>query len=103
MRTNGTLRYQLVTEGGFNEYGESLPAATAWSDPLPCHIKTNSDTRKGRYEDGLFRQASFTVLLELVALDCKRVSLERHGEQLGEYDVISIEPLAVVGRTQIVV
>lgn len=103
MRTNGTLRYQVVSAGGTNEYGESLPASAAWSDPVPCSIKTNSDTTLGRYEDGQFRQASFTVLVELTQFAYQRVTLERLGENLGEYRVLSVEHLTTVGRTQIVV
>ena len=57
MRYNGTLRYEILTEGGIDEWGEPIEARSDWSDPLPCSIKTNSDNRKGRYEDGEFRQA----------------------------------------------
>ena len=93
MRYNGTLRYEILTEGGIDE----------WSDPLPCSIKANSDNRKGRYEDGEFRQASFTILVECIPFPYNRVKLERMGENLGEYRVMNTEPLTTVGRTQIVV
>lgn len=103
MRTNGTLRYEIVEGGDLNEYGEPIAAQSDWSDPIPCSIKTNSDTRKGKYEDGIFRQASFIILIELAAFPHKRISLERNGESLGEFDILSSEPLTSVGRTQIVV
>ena len=103
MRTNGFLRYESISGGGLNEYGEPISAQSSWSDPLPCSIKTNSDTRKGKYEDGIFRQASFLILIELKAFPHLRISLERNGEDLGEYDVLSSEPLTTVGRTQIMV
>lgn len=87
-----------------NEYGEPVAASVAWGDPIACSIKTNNDTRKGKYEDGEFRQASFTILIELVGgFDADRVKLERLGEDLGEYRVLSVEPLATVGRIQIIV
>jgi hypothetical protein len=103
MRANGILRYEIVSGGELNEYGEPIAAQSSWSDPIPCSIKTNSDTRKGKYEDGIFRQASFTILIELAAFPHKRISLERNGESLGEFDILSSEPLTSVGRTQIVV
>lgn len=105
MRYNGTLKYQTLTENGqMNEYGEPVAAQVSWSDPVPCSIKTNSDTRKGKYEDGEFRMASFTVLIECVAgFAADRVKLERLGEDLGEYRVLSVEPLATVGRIKIMV
>lgn len=103
MRTNGILRYEVVREGGVDEYGEVIAPSSEWSEPIPCSIKTNSDNRKGKYEDGEFRQASFTVLVELTPFPYGRVSLQRSGEELGEYRVLSSEPLTSVGRTQIIV
>lgn len=104
MRYNGNIRYLLTTDDSLNEYGELVAAPETWSDPTPCSIKTNSDTRKGVYEDGQFRQASFTVLVELASIaEVKRVRIERLGEDLGEYQVMSIEPLSLMNRTQIIV
>lgn len=105
MRYNGHLKYQIVSDGdGLNEYGElDNSAQVSWSDEIPCSIKTNSDTRLGKYEDGEFREASFVILIEVAKFNANRISLERLGEELGEYRVLSIEPLTTVGRIQIVV
>lgn len=105
MRYNGSLTYQILTENEhMNEYGEPISAEAAWASPVHCSIKTNSDTRKGKYEDGEFRMASFTILIEFVAgFAADRVKLERLGEDLGEYRVLSVEPLATVGRIHIMV
>lgn len=104
MRTNGTLQYLKVIPGGENEFGEPVEATTEWSDPIDCSIKTNSDNRKGKYEDGEFRMASFTVHIESEEkAQFERVKLTRHSEELGEYRVMSREPLTTVGRIQILV
>lgn len=104
MRHNGVLYNQILTEGGLNEWDEPVAAVQSWDRPIPCVIKTNSDTRKGKYDDGKFRQASFTILIEgSIGADLKRIKLRRGAEALGEFDVISIEPLTTVGRTQIIV
>lgn len=103
MRTNGTLRYAIITEDGENEYGEAVSSSMEWSEPVPCSIKTNSDTRLGEYEDGEFRKASYQIMIELAEFPYNRVSLERLGENLGEHRVISAEPLTTVGRTKIIV
>lgn len=105
MRYNGVLQYQIVSQSEeLNEYGEVASGqSVSWSEDIPCSIKTNNDTRKGKYEDGEFRQASFTVLIEVSSIDAKRVRLTRLGEDLGEYRVLSVEPLATVGRIQIMV
>lgn len=104
MRTNGTLQYQIITPAGVDEYGEPVAAESTWSEPIDCSIKTNTDNRKGVYEDGEFRQASFTVLIEdSTEIDFDRLKLIRYSENLGEYRVMSIEPLTTVGRIQILV
>lgn len=103
MRTNGTLKYAIITEGGENEYGEVSETTMEWSEPIPCSIKTNSDTRIGVYEDGEFRQASYQIMIELAQFPYNRISLERLGEDLGEHRIISVEPMTTVGRTKIIV
>lgn len=108
MRTNGTLQYEIVTGGGVDKYGEPIAPKTSWSEPIRCSIHANTDTRRGRYEDGLFRQASFVVMIERnayrdidVIADIKRVRLMRGRESLGEYFVMSVVPAESVGRVQI--
>lgn len=104
MRANGTLQYLKTAAASKNEYGEPIPAQTSFSKPYRCSIKTNSDNRKGVYEDGVFRQASFSVLLESQKLEeFNRVRLTRDGEDLGEYQVMSREQLKSVGRISILV
>lgn len=104
MRCNGLLWYETSVGGGIDENGEQIPVTQEWSEPLECQITTSTDTRKGRYEDGIFRQASFSILVECeTRLSPSRVKLERFREGLGEYQVISVTPLPSVGRLQIIV
>lgn len=105
MRYNGTIQFEKTSPGGENEYGEPIPAKTEWSEPIKCSIKANSDTRKGKYEDGKFRQASYMVLIETRPLptNVQRTRLTRLSESLGEYDILNIEPSPSVGRIQIMV
>ena len=110
MRLNGTLQYEIIAEDEYNEFGEIVSQHTrqrTWSDVIDCQIQTNTDTRKGRYDDGEFRMCQFTVLTELIPVSSHsslgRVRLTRLGENLGEFRVASVENLMSVGRTQIVV
>ena len=105
MRINGTISFQITISGGRNRFGEPIPATTEWSEPINCSIKTNSDNRKGKYEDGEFRQASFVALIEAQDLPTgiKRLHLTRYTEDLGEFEIISIEPILTMGRIQITV
>lgn len=107
MRTNGTLSFQRLSSGEVDVNGEPIATSETWSDPIACSIKTNSDNRKGMYEDGEFRVASFLVLLEADAKQkyesIKRVKLMRDAEDLGEYRVMCSESLITQGRFQIMV
>lgn len=107
MRTNGTLQYQTLSASSLDENGEPIASRESWSEPIACNIKTNSDNRIGRYEDGEFRVASYTVLLEADAQkqydSIKRVRLFRGAESLGEHRVICSESLSGHGRFQITV
>lgn len=104
MRYNGHFQYMIQGASTENEFGELVESSSSWTDPIPCHIKTNSDNRKGKYEDGEFRQASFTILAEQIDnLSFNRVRLERQGEDLGEYGVMNAENLESQNRTQILV
>lgn len=105
MRHNGYLYNQIIQDGGVDEYGEPIESKSYWEDAIACSIKTNSDNRLGKYEDGKFRQASFTILVEgAFEKPIQHVKLERQDDaNLGEYDVMSVEFLSTVGRTKIIV
>ena len=104
MRTNGFLQYEIISDTVFDEFGEPDGGSNSeWSSPIPCSIKTNKDNKKGKYEDGEFRVASFVILLEEQGSGFlpERIKLERFGVPLGEYRVQATEPLTTVGRLEI--
>ncbi|MCQ2299703.1 MAG: hypothetical protein MJZ81_06235 [Bacteroidales bacterium] len=109
MRINGLI-YAMLPEGTegieFDIDGNPVAAGISWSEGIECSVQTVRDTRKGVYEDGNFRQASFSILVEEVTEALRNagiVRVERLGEDLGEYRVMSIEPLETVGRVRIMV
>ena len=132
MKLNGTLKVALTSKEVVNEYGEIIQNSVEWSTPFDCCITTNSDNRKGKYEDGEFRASAYMVILEdsgaiydalrsaddtLVndgtdggihdveyqTANIDRVMLSRYGENLGEFRVQSIELFPSVGRIQLIV
>lgn len=89
MRTNGFLSY--VTQNGgdvLNSLGvPDENGAVEWSEPVACSIQPNSQN-VGVYENGKFDNISYTILVESIPLDAKRVRLEREGVSLGEHIIL---------------
>lgn len=106
MFINGYI-YKSTTTSSYidSTTGELVSSEQSWDAGAPCCITTNSDTRRGVYDDGEFRQASYTVIIEMNGkhYSAETVKLERNGEELGEFRVLSIEPITTMGRVKIVV
>lgn len=102
---NGTLQVQTTTGGGLVG-GIPQEATLQWGDPIPCHIVANTYNQRGTFKDTTFTQSSYTVWFDygLHIFNAKRVRLiSGKGEQLGEFEVQSIEHADWVGRTKIMV
>lgn len=94
--TNGYMEYydgEGVAE--FNEYGNPQSVSLE-STSVECYIETLTADKRGRYDDGRYSNAQYSVLInsESVPLDFfpKKVSLvhNRKGE-LGTFEVQRIE------------
>lgn len=106
MRTNGTLQYCIISKGGFNDDGEPIAVGSVtWSEEIPCSINAITNNSKGRYEDGKFNQASYSVLVESanISLDVTRLKLTRSGVFLGEYAVQGLPIPTSMNRVKIIV
>lgn len=107
MRTNGYLQYPLsATAPQFDEDG--VPVSTSsptWSDKIPCYIRTVSSTSKGIYEDGVFHQASYEVLVErnTIPENTQKVKLVRGQVELGEKQVQGYPEVINLDRIKIIV
>jgi hypothetical protein len=110
MRYNGTIRYyQSSGDAELNEYGEiTEPVGTdGWSEPISCSVQTVRNDNVRRTADNVERVCSFIVLLPASSgFDFRsrnKVRLERHGEDLGEFEVITSELVSTQGRIKLVV
>lgn len=122
MRYNGTIRYyQSSGDAELNEYGEitepvgtdgegenEFPEPTSgWSEPISCSVQTVRNDNVRRTADNVERVCSFIVLLPASSgFDFRsrnKVRLERHGEDLGEFEVITSELIQTQGRIKLVV
>lgn len=114
MRENGTIRYKTLYENTpIDSNGDPVAASAYWSAAIPCLVRTITDTRKAKYEDGEYHAMSFEILVEgnestlglfNHILEFKQsLWVERKGESMGDFQIISVEELPTVGRIRIIV
>lgn len=100
---NGTIQAKIMTEGGLDDNGNPIRPSEYWGVPIPCNIKTNQDSNRGKVDGNTFTIAAYEILIELQPFVGGRVKLVREGQELGEFSVQSSEPLTEVGITKILV
>ena len=103
---NGTIETKVKTGGGIDkETGHPVkPSAASWSSPIPCQYTPNSHNYLGVSTGQHFTQASYTVLIEEQTFEAEQIRLkDMTGKVVGEYSILSIEPLEAVCEVKIIV
>ena len=104
MRTNGTIQFQTISGGGFDDFGNPIAATSQWGAEIECFIQPNSNPSLMKYENGAWVQAAYTILLEganvpQVCQCCQqtsatqpaqRIRIRRGGILLGEWIIPQI-------------
>ena len=102
--TNGTLKYKLRPDSGFDILGDPIPAPIEWSDEIDCFIQTNQHNTKGKTTDGKFIMSAYTIFIDSQEIDTDLVSLTTdRGKALGEFQVQDIQFLDLVQRVKLTV
>ena len=88
---NGTIEVKRKTGGGI--------------DPeIPCQYSANKYNQLGRVNGEHFTTAQYSVLIEEQQFTAEQVRLkDRAGNVVGEFSVISVEPLEAVSELRIMV
>lgn len=100
---NGNIEVKKKSGGGIDpETDYPIPATESWEPKIPCQYRANTYSNKGRSNGEAFTIAAYEVLIEGVNFDAERVRLSNlSGRTLGEFSVISAEPLPAVQMTKI--
>ncbi len=103
---NGTIEVKRKTGGGIDpETGyPQKPETVVWGDPIPCQYSANKYNQLGRVNGEHFTTAQYSVLIEEQQFTAEQVRLkDRAGNVVGEFSVISVEPLEAVSELRIMV
>lgn len=102
---NGTIEIKMKTGGGIDPAtGFPVRPAEEWGAPIPCQFYANRRNNLGRSNGEHFTVASYIILIEFLSFEGEEIRLsDRTGRTVGEYSVMSAEPLDAVSQTMITV
>jgi hypothetical protein len=103
---NGTIEKKGKTGGGIDpETGHPIkPTDVVWGTPIPCQYIPNSHNNLGVSTGQHYTQATYTVLIEEQPFDSEQIRLkDKEGQIIGEFSVLSVEPLDAVCEVRILI
>lgn len=103
---NGTIEVKRKTGGGGLDPVTCYPkkAEASWGEPIPCQYIPNQHNKLGVVNGEHFTIASYTVLIEEQEFNAEQIRLkDLNGNVVGEFSVISVEPLTAVCEIRILV
>lgn len=100
----GKVQAKITTGGGRdNETGAPVPVSHTWGEEVECFYCANTLSNNGRYTDGAFKQASYTITVDEMEFDTTVVRLiDSSGNTVCEKPVLSLEKLESVQKVKIV-
>lgn len=101
MPSNGFIKTNTKTGGGFSDSGDAIPVIDVWSEKITCRVQVNTYNKRGKYKDGQFVQCSYTIFVQ-GRIITDRIMLYYNGSEV-EYTIQSADYLPMIGKTQITV
>lgn len=101
---NGTIEVKSKTVGGLNKKGYPQKAEATWGEPIPCQYIPNKHNKLGVVNGEHFTVAQYTVLIEEQEFNAEQIRLkDRTGKELGEFSIMSVEPLEAVCEIRLLI
>jgi len=101
----GTIATRVTEGGGLHPTtGEPIPVTFIWTDETECLYTPVQNSNQGRYTDGTFKQASYTITTEKMDFAAQLLRLTNsRGQVAYEGEIISVEVLEDIQRVKIIV
>jgi len=102
---NGTIEVKRKCGGGIDPVtGHPVKASASYGPPIPCQIVPNTINLQGRANGEHFTVASYQIYIEEQWFTGEQLRVtDLTGRVMGEFAVISIEPLKAVCETRILI
>lgn len=105
IRENGTLTAIKIQQPQKerDDNGDPIKAEEILGEETACNIKLKTD-RKFNYENGATKISTYEILIEAEEFNDTRVRLKNNrNQELGDFEVLSIEYLDIAQRVKITV
>ncbi|MBR6903440.1 MAG: hypothetical protein IKN32_01125 [Bacteroidales bacterium] len=102
---NGTIEFQVTTGGGgFDANGYPVEPTRSWGRPVPCQYYPVRYNAQASVNGEHATLRSYTVLVDMLSVSSERIRLkDGTGAVVGEFQIISSEPLVAVQQTRITI
>lgn len=102
---NGTIEVQRSNGGGIDATtGFPTAASASWGIPIPCQFVPIKYNALALRQNEPITERGYSILIDEQPFYADRVRLkDRCGRIVGEFSVVSIEPLEAVGQVKITV
>lgn len=103
---NGTIEVLTTSDGGLNPTtGFPTKPKETWGAKIDCQFSpVRQDYLAKTVNSEPYSALSFSILIEAATFTGDRVRLsDRDGNSIGEFSVVSVEPLEAVGQVRITV
>lgn len=104
---NGYIESVTLSEGGLDpQSGHPVPAEKEYGELIPCQFYASRLNMQAKSNGEAVTAATWTILVESIwdFRDVRTVRLQdMAGRMIGEFPVVSIEPLDAVGQIRITV
>lgn len=103
IRANGTIRTIGLTSLTRDANGDPIKSTETLGEEIECNIKLNSN-RKYNYENGSMKLSTYEILIDTNEFTDTRIRLKNNrNQELGDYEVLSVEYLDIAQCTKITV
>lgn len=102
---NGTIEAKRKSGGGIDPTtGYPVACEVSYDEPIACQYLIAKLDRQALQGGVPATEASYEVLIEMQPFDADQVRLtDIHTGEVGEYSVISVEPLEAVWQLRIII
>lgn len=102
---NGTIEVKCKSGGGIDAAtGHAVKAQSTWGKPIACQWLINSQNKQGIVNGEHYILAKYTVLIEQQPFCGEQIRLkDLCGNIVGEFSIISVEPLDAVCEIRILI